>query len=361
MPRLFFLKIFTLSLAAGSTFAASNPCVPEVPAYNATARIETEDSCHLWADVSFIYWQPSQDNMEIGLALESVSPVFFDGFYVAASVLDSKYINMDFDFLPGFKIGLGMDIPRDNWDWALEYTRLHGKDLKHSKGGAYGLAPSFADSESLDLLLGSSNTLSHGPGKVSWYIKLDFLDADLGRWFYSGTKLTLHPFFGMRGAWICQQLYGFYSRTPATLNIKAGLDSWGIGPRAGLDGHWKVGYGMRLYGNAAADLLYTRYDWKFNSSVLNPHVTTVPVKFISEEEGINAIRAHIDLELGFGWGSYFHRDKYHFDLSAGYAFQVFFNQNMFKFYFFTANAATSYAPNGNLYVQGITFKTKLDF
>src|SRR5579859_7964500 len=42
-----------------------------MPAYNAPSRIEVRGSWDVYGDISFIYWQLSQDNMEYALSASS--------------------------------------------------------------------------------------------------------------------------------------------------------------------------------------------------------------------------------------------------------------------------------------------------
>jgi hypothetical protein len=147
--------------------------------------------------------------------------------------------------------------------------------------------------------------------------------------------------------------------------------SWGVGPRAGFASNWLMGYGFRLIGNASADILYTRYSIHDNTqqAILASGLVTTNIS-VSQE--IDYLRTHLDFELGFGWGSYFSRNECHIDLSATYGFQEFRGQNMNRK--FTggidvgsgapgsgSNQGTSFNPNGDLYVHGVTATARFDF
>jgi hypothetical protein len=94
------------------------------------------------------------------------------------------------------------------------------------------------------------------------------------------------------------------------------------------------------------------------AGVLQPNSIT-----IVRQKDIDYLRTHLELELGFGWGSYFDNNNWHIDLSAGYALQVFFDQNMFRHFETGNHRTTAYSslPHGNLYVQGLTATARLDF
>jgi hypothetical protein len=98
----------------------------------------------------------------------------------------------------------------------------------------------------------------------------------------------------------------------------------------------------------------------YNNNVVaggtNPITTNASV---SQE--IDYLRTHLDLEMGFGWGTYFDDNNWHVDLSAVYGFQVFWDQNMFREFSNSTMQAKSFAPNGNLYVHGLTLSARFDF
>ncbi len=76
---------------------------------------------------------------------------------------------------------------------------------------------------------------------------------------------------------------------------------------------------------------------------------------------IDFLRAHADFELGLGWGTYFDNNNWHIDFSATYGFQIFWDQNMFRNFESSVAPAKSFAPNGNLYVHGVTLNADFDF
>ena len=71
---------------------------------------------------SFIYWQSLQDNMNIGL-VKNVSSS--SAFYT-----QNTFVEMHFDFQPGFKIGAGMNVQNDGWDIYAEYTTVYGNQTR---------------------------------------------------------------------------------------------------------------------------------------------------------------------------------------------------------------------------------------
>lgn len=296
-----------------------------------------------------------QENMEFG----------FVGALGSTSFLDGTFANMEFDFQPGFKVGMGMNFDYDSWDSSLMYTWLHGTSSQHASVDVLlqEIFPMLGHPEATDLTTYSS-------ANERWNLKLDFADLDLGRTYYVGTKFLFRPAFGARAAWIRQRLHVTYTNASAALGtigtaeVSQSSTSWGLGPRAGLNAQYLIGAGFRFYGNGAADILYTRYtSLKENSRFILSTGALQDSVHIREKE-LGYLRPHLELELGLGWGTYLDCNNWYMDFSAGYGFQAFFNQNMFRHYGAATtgiSAANSWLPNGDLYVQGLTATFSLDF
>ncbi len=322
------------------------PVNQTMAAHSYPARTEVRGSWDIWAKGSFLYWQARQENLDLAMVSDSSNPPFTDG-----SV--SSVVHPNFKYKPGFKVGLGINHDYDNWESSAEYTWFHettNSVIEPSDSFVFpmqGYGPSSVPTE------------SYLSANQSWDLKMDFADISIARGYYSGTKLILTPFFGARGALIRQHLYTAYDGGAGddTLTLESKTISQGIGPRTGLNGKWGLGYGLRLLGDASADILYTRYNYLLNKVLTS---ATLPQNFIVKEKHNDFLRAHANLELGFGWGSYFDNHNWFIDLSATYGFQVFWDQNMFRNS--TGNSfAASNAPNGNLYIHGLTANLKLDF
>lgn len=324
-----------------------NPCCPErcvdlEPGYNSCAAIDIDCGWNVWIDGSFTYWEAMQDNMEFAMA-HSGDPA------VVPQNVNGNISQMDFEYKPGFKVGLGITSNYDCWDFFAEYTWFRSTVSQSVTAPTPGtILPT----------TGVYQVSGGGPfnaASSSWHSTLDILDGRMGRWHYVGKQLTFHPYFGLRAAWISQDWSTVYSTDTVTFLAEQQLKSWGVGPQVGVDTHWNFCYGFRIYGQAEADILFTRYT---TQRTYNQNISANRVWDISED-GNNTLRAHLDLELGLGWGTYLNCYKWYFDLAAGYGFQVFFDQNMFREY--QSTAAYSSVYGGNLYLHGLTITAKLEF
>lgn len=379
----FTLLLFFLPLSA-------EECPPLIPAYNYPARCAPRCPYNVYAELSFNYWQPIQENMEVGLLNNGASTKIAASGLTITNVSSSdshRDVNMDFDFKPGFTLGLGFNFEDDNWDLCAQYTWFHNTQRKSETARDFVLFN--ANSQSISPTWGtptpSAGNVIYQFAKEHWKLGMDLLDLDLGRRFYVGCKLTFHPSIGLRAAWIEQKVHVSYINgfanyavdLPGLLgggtllenkNVHGRSRSWGLGPKAALETHWELGRGFRLFGNGEADLLYTRYtalreSTKTAGNVLGI-INLIPFNFTTSHEtrgkqrNVGCLRTHLDLELGLGWGTYFECADICLDCTAGYDFQVFFDQNMLRH---DVTDPGSFLPNGNLYVQGLTAKVHLDF
>jgi len=184
------------------------------------------------------------------------------------------------------------------------------------------------------------------------------VDAVMGRPFYQGTCLTVAPFGGLRGLWLSQKMKitgsNSLGASVATLNNRS--TSWAVGPLTGVGGHWLLGSNFRFEGNAAAALLYTRYTTlSVSESALGLSSSSSSIK------GLSAVRPVAQLNLGIGWGMYFHgcnHDSY-LDICLDYEFLEFWSQNMMrKLDSFILGFSHEI---GDLQMHGLTATVRFDF
>ncbi len=313
-------------------------------AYNATARIDVRGSWDLYTTGGYIFWQPREENLELGISNASKDN---------ALPINGRVVNMNFRFKSGFKAGMGIFSDRDNWDAYGEYTWLSGHHRSYSNGPiAGGVLPFWGHPANLPV----SPIVS---GKSQWRLELNIADAQLARSYYVGTKLTFRPFFGVRAAWINQLYKTSYTLENALLYpIRYSSHSWGTGPEVGLGSNWLLGYGIRFIGSAEADILFTRYNLTIQEKYsVAPTIDAILLR----QSHLFSLRPHTNLELGLGWGTYLYNHNYHFDLSATYGFQVFWNQNMFRNFVDDISVGKSYAPAGDLFIHGVTGMARFDF
>lgn len=341
--------------------------VPSVAAFNAPAEINTGilGDWNFFTTVSFLYWQPTQDNFEIAsLGSQSV------GSLNNPRTIDTRQIQeMDFDFKAAFKVCTGMNFHNDDWNGYVEYTRFRGTDSMS--------ASTLSTNPTLYNLWGTTAVASGLYGtsvfnsvSAEFDCKLDFIDAELERVYYVGQRLAFHTALGLRYALINESLSANYAYNgsyinntsarvialPGVFNAIYRTNSWGIGPRIGLEMDWMLRNGFRVVGSGFADVLYTSYEVQTKNSTVpftgDLFLVGNPITVSTHEDDLGLLRAHLDFEIGAGWGKYLDYNNIHVDFAATYGFQVFFNQNVMRL--------ASFSPS-NLYVQGLTFTARLDY
>lgn len=360
MKRRFLGALFTLATAAvfGQTNGSlpkasymSNRLVPEgptmVPGYNAPSRIDVRNSWDLYLTGSFIYWNPREEGLDLGVT--NVPD--------ASGNIYGVMLDMKFPYKMGFKTGLGIHTNTDNWDVYTEYTWFH---MSHRHGSG---APSNGSLIPAWLFLSNEFT----PGSVAtsvaanWLLDMDIIDLELGRCFYVGTCLTFRPYFGGRLDWIKQRYhlrsdpdeFSFVTGSSAEANARS--TSWGLGPRAGVAINYLMNYGIRFFGKVNASILYTSYRVIYRS-----HQIFSPGLNIKVKDKVAYLRPNFDMALGIGWGMYYCNYRYHIDFAASYDFQVFWNQNMMR-HLADRICFGNDGTYGNLYLQGLTFTARWDF
>lgn len=385
-------KRYSIQLIAGflaisfTGFASESiPC-----GYNYPNTLDIACPCNIFTGITFNYWQAIQENMELGQldnGLESNTTT--SGLITTAvSTYNSfQMVNMDFNFKPSFTVTLGYNFGCDDWTLRGEYTWYHSTNKKTVIADDFA----FFDESTANIspwwgiFKDTQRDVKYGQASEKWQLGMDLIDIDLGRSYYVGCNLTFYSNIGARLAFIHQNvdityLGGFRDFSvdvPGLLGdgslvedkkIKNSSKSWALGPKFAVETNWILGCGFSLYGNAEVDLLFTRYTTlqektKLSGTVVGiidliPFSFAISEKTKSKQKNVNSLRTHLDLELGFDWGTYFCCNKYYLDLAAGYTFQMFFDQNMLRH---DLTNPGSYIPNGNLYLHGLIVRLKLDF
>ncbi|HEU64834.1 MAG: hypothetical protein KR126chlam4_00503 [Candidatus Anoxychlamydiales bacterium] len=303
------------------------PKPPETSAYNQSARVNVCGAKDAFVTGSFIYWEAlEQGHYLVLLRNDSSTPT------------RQQAVNIDYEFDPGFKVGIGYNFKYDDWTTYVEYTRYHSRN-SFSK-----TRPSWATTQVYFWL--SSNDLAN-EYRSNLKIELDILDLELSRSEYRGQKLIFSPFWGLKGGFIDQSFTFTAVFTSSNLSNTVKSDSYLIGPRIGFYTKWLFGKGFSLNGKAAASLNYQKFH-NMSASFQNMKIDNDYV-----------VSPIVELLLGFNWGSYFDKNHWHFDIFAGYEVQVLWNQNMIvKERILSANANID---SEQLTLHGLNVGARFDF
>lgn len=342
----------------------------QVPsAYNMSARIDPTRSYDLFLNASFIYWNVSQDNMDIGRPAVFVAAM--EG--VPTPVADAEVLVQSFDYHPGFKVGIGYGSDFDNWQVEAEYTYLHyGKTFNAGSSAA-----SFSAGDQIlianDWYVNLAPNAPTTPVQIQlakmtskWKMHLDMFDALLSRPFYQGQRVTVTPYVGLRALWLRQsfKIVSQLADDPAGVSAISENRSrgWALGPNLSAGLNWLLGKGFRFEFDAGMSLLYTRYTTLVHMESLPSSVSTTALNGHWPERGY--LRAINELGLGLGWGKYFSNKRFHIDFSATYDFMILWSQNMMRY---TTSSLANFSSGGyagaigDLYLHGLTLTGRFDF
>lgn len=351
------LKIIEIPTAGETPIAIETPIAVEAPIFIQVPEVNTpppprqydsyfkqSQGFSFWG--SLLYWRPRQSFMDIALKTEECCVFVCPNTAGGASWEHAERIEIHPDYQPGFQVGF--EIALNNWGLFSDLTYFDFEDTRSISSPDEGFL--FARWIQPGVVI--NNSASHI--KAKWSMRMEVLNVEAGRKCYFGRRLMLKPHFGIAAAWIDQRLKGrFLLDMPVNeLNMFHESDSWGIGPRVGVDMDWRLFRGFGIVGTAATDLLYTHYDLDLKAKSSNN-----PTLFSGISSDLTALRAELELYLGINT-SFKVSPKTFLDLQIGYDFQVWWNQNMMRW---NNDAGWTSSPEGNLYLDGLRFTLKLDF
>lgn len=278
-----------------------------------------------------------------------------------SSTLFNDLREVNFGWNPGFRVGIGYGMTHDQWDTQAYYTwfRTTGKDHVSSGNGA--VHSTFLGNFYIDNATGAGiSGPAYQKGSISWTIRFNIFDWELGRNFWISQSLALRPFIGLKGGWIHQSIHSKWenpSLSPAEFfnegreNIKNNF--WGIGPSAGINTKWNLFncqcHSFNLLGDFSGALMWGH--WTFSDLFTNDIHQQVAVNLENLNSGATMVRTFMGLNWEFYFGS---ENWYRFSSKLGYEMQFWLDQ--LQFYSFVGGRL-----NNQLTLQGGTLEFSFDF
>ncbi|MBN2479767.1 MAG: hypothetical protein JXA94_06025 [Parachlamydiales bacterium] len=341
------LAVFSLFfLIEGFSNIQEPKIIDPILGYNKSAFINVQKPFGLYTEATFLYLQPTEKSLELGFELPQDDLI---------NNTKGQVINMKFEYKPGFKVGLGLHTLHDGWDGLFEYTYLHMKETTNHKksSSAKAIIPIFRPSR-------TPNFSSILEIKNSWKLNFDLFDFLLSKPFFSGKKLIVSPFFGIRSGWINQNFrYETFTDLALSLNNMKST-SWLIGPRLGQNSKWMIEKYFKFFANTSISLTFQQ----FKTIKLQEENGNTPdiLSHSAINRKTNLISPIFDMVLGVGFENFIASNKYHYDLKFGYLLLYLFNQNMISNLKtrLDVDVRTSTKP-ANLLLQGLDFSFRLDF
>lgn len=326
---------------------------------SANPKIEEGGGAIIAFSADFIYWNPREEGLSFavtgntrdtnGNILANPSTVQGNG----------KIFDPDFDWIPGCKVGFGLDSAHDGWDLFANYTWLRRPENEKRTAANVNVNNFVA----VDGLARETPTIVPAVISVSgsWRLQeFNVVDLDLGRSFFISQFLVLRPSFGFKGTWQ-RQIYDV-SRYGVNNNINApfpvaeslvhqNMRNWGFGIRSGLNTTWHLNKVWGLYGNMFLTGLWSHFSVVRVDTQTNQFTSGIP---LDTKHRFRTILPVVELAVGLKWENWFWHDTAHLALSAGWEQQIWSNMNQFL----NLSNADSH---GNLTMHGLDVKLRFEF
>jgi hypothetical protein len=273
------------------------------PIYNKGNSIDTVCSKKMYNFLSFIYYQTSEQNLELGL------------FRASNRNNESPSINVDFNYNPGFIVGIGYHLDNDHIDMQFKYSFMHFTKSTTSSapiGMQRIITPWFDE-----------NTLSTLRIESIWKFKYDFFDFEFKRESYSTKKLTVTPIVSLSGGFISQK-YNLTASLTNSVHSNNSNRSFLVGPKVGIDNSYLFAKNFDITISSKIAFLYQDFKTKRNAQRLDLASLSSNVK----EKSIQ-ITPNILLSLILKYGRYSDDKSKYLSALASYDFNYLFNQNSF--------------------------------
>ena len=337
----------------------------------------------------FLYWQAQVDNLEFGI---------FQDITVDTAALEfdasQRSLRLTNSWDPGFRVSLGYHGDQNPWDISLTYTYMHNtargsKNITGEETGANGnllyrklLRPGWVPA-----FLGDSAITA----KARYTLNYNIVDLPLGRNFFISRTLAIHPFFGLRGAFLNQDYTAHYTAVfsmhqfngtlvdfpPVPTRFGAENTYNAVGLRGGTDLLWHWANNWALLGKASASVLYGKFHIK--EKVIGRALTSdgigapaiLPLTQ-TDNESYWRTRANMEAYVGLQWEMFFW-NKRHIALNLGYEIAHWFQQNEWNDLVSDSVVAgggmnegiqgsvDKIARGGDLGLQGLTFNLAFDY
>jgi hypothetical protein len=290
----------------------------------------------------FLYWTISETGTDNWAQV--ISPV--------AKNQSIKFLDIDFNWRPGFRVGANYISENHEWETRLYYTWFQTNASNSATTSTDEIHSSFSSNFYANNTYG--NGLS-GPyyhqASIDWDFLYNSFDWEIGRLFnYSHYKL--HPFVGLKAAFLNQSINTLWiqpfnnsDKTPistfytATEDIKNNF--WGVGPSFGLNAQWDLfninEHQFGVFGDFSGAFLWG--GWSISDIYQNDTPTNISTVNNIRSSAIGMTRAL----LGVDWQRKIQNLDFIFKLA--YEGQAWTNQ--LKFYSFDGGR-----QNNTLYIQG---------
>lgn len=307
-------------------------------------------------ELAYLNWRVSGDEFDYAYDIREADDVYRKRFH-----------NVSGEYDPGFRVGLGLNLPCICWDSYLAWTHFDTKNTSRHhvnfRGGLnQSVAIPFFRLTEADL---SSGDRVYTYGKVN--LNTDWVDLEFGKWLDCTDCLLVRPHVGFRAADICEKFHTELdafsvqaSQTNATYQTRIHNEFKGVGVRAGLDANLHLCDGWSVTGRTAASLVwgYTKVRNIFRVREGGQETTFATSK---ETDHYRHLRAFTDLSLGIRYSTCY--CCYPLHIEAAWEHHYLFGQHRFFASDTIQESLNGYnfKKDGDVALQGLTLSASLDF
>jgi hypothetical protein len=324
------------------------------PFYNPSSAIVIPESPRMNISADALYWIAQEDGLYYAQGGREKNPAYQE--HTQVYDFRGNMIRITPEWEGGFRVNVGYRMPHDNWDIYASWTRyairtqndiqdycvcLWGHSNEHSNGDK------------------ASNGASYAKGV--WDLTYDVITLQWGRAFYAGKYFSMRPFFGVKGALIPQYLevyYSFWGEDVATSSNKIKTDFYGAGPYSGLDFIFDFNDQFGIYANASIAFLFGCFDTSY-------YTLEDTTNFVHSKDDFSDSIATSNFGIGFNWGRYFNNHKnlnaYYLNVKLGWEQNIWYGINKMTHFLQRFSEGKVFKENGNLSLQGATFRVSVDF
>ena len=255
-----------------------------------------------------------------------------------------KYLDYDWRF--AFRVTAGYQFDCPDWDLWAEYMRFATSQSNTTNlpagGGLYSNVFNG----------GSISSLT----KIRQSVAFNTADLNLGRNYFLRRNVSMHPFFGLRGAWINQhQNTKIDSVSSVFYQMKQKNDYGGLGLRTGSSVRWHLSQGWSLFGSLSAALMWGQFDNSLKQIQTSSGTTTTNIDLNTDTR---RILPNMMADAGITWEHVFRRGR--LGMTLGYEFDYWWRQNQ-TVHVDASTTYTYYRISEDLALQGVKLNLGYDF
>ena len=362
-------------LASSILFADSADCCDSYY-YTSPSRFQVECGADLYLKAALLYQIAREDGLSYAVNSAQIVPVpFLENSNAILGKSKIENFKPDWDF--GVRAGIGYHTCHDDWDLSLNWTYYKTSSTDHAKAKDprfLAMSQTLQRSQNgVDADYGSGAISLANSAKAFWKVQYNALDFEWGRPFWFGKCTSLHPFLGVRAAWIDQDFDSDYNNVELTaltdvatnfatlplVTVRRNQDYWGVGPRLGLYSTWSFCGCFGFFANVSTSLLWGDFEQKYiQVEHLEDNSTITDVNL---RECYSRMQVNLEGTVGLNWGKYFCDCRYHWNFQLGWDFVIWFNHNQIEIFPNVVSTGIFLRPNGNLSFTGPSLQARFDF